>query len=234
MRTIVFVHAHPDDESSLTAGSMAMAHDRGDRVIEIFATSGELGEKDPEPPGPETVSEQRRREAVRAVEVIGIDCVEWLGYEDSGMTGWSQNADPSNFVSASTEEVASRVAGIADREGADFLVGYDWHGTYGHPDHVKVHEVVMRAGELSSCRPCVLQATTHQEERKSMISRGIAMGLLPDDGTWDPETRGDDGRPVGVPEKEIKWAVDLTDEYIERKRRALSCHASQRSDVGFF
>lgn len=47
MRTIVFVHAHPDDESSLTAGSMAMAHDRGDRVIEIFATSGELGGEGP-------------------------------------------------------------------------------------------------------------------------------------------------------------------------------------------
>lgn len=234
MRTIVFLHAHPDDESSLTAGTMAMAHDRGDRVVEVFATSGELGEKDPHAPETETVLEQRRREAEEAAGIIGVDRVEWLGYRDSGMTGWSQNADPRNLISADVDEVASRLAGILDEEKADYLVGYDWHGTYGHPDHIRVHEVMVRAGRLAECRPRVLEATTHQEERKAMIARGIALGILPDDGTWDPETRGDDGRPVGVPEKDLTWAVELTEEYLGRKRRALACHASQCSDVGFF
>ena len=63
--------------------------------------------------------------------------VAWLGYRDSGMTGWEQNTHDGAFHSADLDEAAGRLAAILDEEHADILVGYDWHGGYGHPDHVR-------------------------------------------------------------------------------------------------
>ena len=93
--------------------------------------------------------QRRHVEAGRSNAIIGTHRVEWLGYADSGMSGWSQNDHDDSFTRADTEEAAERVAAILRGERADVLVGYDWHGGYGHPDHVKVHAVAKRAAELT-------------------------------------------------------------------------------------
>ena len=66
------------------------------------------------------------------------------------MTGWEQNADPSSFMQADVDEAAGRLAEVLREEQADVLTTYDWHGNYGHPDHIKVHHVGHRAAELAA------------------------------------------------------------------------------------
>ena len=228
MSTIVFFHAHPDDEASGTAGSMARAVQQGDRVIVVFATNGDHGEVPDDLREGETIVDRRRAEAQASAEVIGTHRVEWLGYTDSGMTGWEMNDAPGAFHGADLDEAAARLARILDEEQADVLVGYDWHGNYGHPDHVKVHPVTYRAAALARRRPRILEVTINRDLTARMMQAAQDAGM---DMAFDPAGPADDGNPMGTPEKEIHWAVDVADQ-ASTKRRALLCHASQKSDVG--
>src|SRR3954453_16502314 len=86
--TIVFFHAHPDDEAIATGGTMARAAREGHRVVLVSATRGELGEHAPDSlaPGEELV-DRRVAELHAAAEELGVDRIEFLGYRDSGMAG---------------------------------------------------------------------------------------------------------------------------------------------------
>jgi LmbE family N-acetylglucosaminyl deacetylase len=221
--TIVFLHAHPDDEVTLTGGSMARASTEGNRVVLVVATNGEHGEIPPDLADGETTVDRRRREAECSAEILGIDHVLWLGYSDSGMTGWDQNAHPDSFWQADVDDAAARLAKLLAAEHADIVVTYDWHGGYGHPDHVQAHRVGHRAVALAGT-PRVLEATF---SRDAMRSFAVAEGGA----EWDPDDLADDGNPFGTPEIEIHYAVDVSP-FLERKRRALACHASQTSDAG--
>ncbi|KRE61134.1 PIG-L family deacetylase [Nostocoides sp. Soil756] len=228
MSTIVFLHAHPDDEASQTSGTMARAVDEGHRVVLVVSTGGEHGTvPDDLAPG-ETLVDRRRRELETSARAIGLHRVEWLGYADSGMTGWEQNGAAGAFTAADLDEAAARFAAVLDEEDADVAVGYDWHGGYGHPDHVKVHHVLHRAAERAARRPRVLESTMNRDAMREMARQGAAAGR-PDD--WDPDRPMDDGNPMGTPQDEIHWQVDVR-ALIERKRAALAAHASQTSDVG--
>lgn len=227
--TIVFVHAHPDDEASQTSGSMARAAAEGHRVVVVFATNGDHGEAPDDLADGETVVERRRREAAASAEVLGLHRVAWLGYADSGMTGWEQNQHHGSFLLADLEEAAHRLATVLDEEAADVVVGYDWHGGYGHPDHVKVHHVVHRGAELAAVRPRVLESTMNRDVVRQMFALAQAAGVPGAD--WDPDRPMDDGNPLGTPEAEIHWQVDVSD-YLAHRRAALAAHASQTTDVG--
>jgi LmbE family N-acetylglucosaminyl deacetylase len=230
MATIMFVHAHPDDESTLTSGSMIRASEEGHRVIVVFATRGEHGEvPDDLRPG-ETVAERRVAEATRAAEIAGAAGVRWLGYRDSGMAGWEQNSHPQAFLQASAEEAAERLAALLDEERPDVLVGYDWHGNYGHPDHVRVHQVVRRAAELTDPRPRLFEATMNRDQVRRQFRAAQASGV-PDSEGFDPDRPMNDGNPLGTPEAEINLQVDVSGQ-VERRRAMMACHASQVTDIG--
>ena len=229
MATIVFLHAHPDDEASSTAGTIALATRAGHRVVVVFATNGDHGEVPQDLTAGESIVERRHLEAERAARVIGTSRVVWLGYSDSGMQGWEGNSDPSCFHQADLDEAASRLAAVLDEEAADVLVGYDWHGNYGHPDHLKVHPVAYRAATLAARRPRVLEATMNRDAGRALRDGLIARGV-PDPG-WDPDGPGDDGNGLGMPEVQIHFRVDVAP-VLDLKRAALACHASQTSDVG--
>ncbi|MEO6791689.1 MAG: PIG-L family deacetylase [Ornithinibacter sp.] len=227
MPTIVFLHAHPDDEASQTSGSMARAAAEGSRVVVVFATNGDHGEAPTDLAPGEGVVERRRKEAADSAEVLGVHRVLWLGYADSGMTGWEQNEHENAFVSAPLEEAARRFADVLDEECADIAVGYDWHGGYGHPDHVQVHRVLHAAVELAAARPRVLESTMNRDAMRPMAELARAAGQ----DVFDPDGPMDDGNPMGTPEAEIHWRVDVR-EQLPLRRAALQCHASQTSDVG--
>ena len=240
MGTLVCFHAHPDDEAISTGGSIARAAAEGHRVILVVATHGEWGES-PEDLGPgETLVDRRRAETVQSAAVLGIHRVVWLGYEDSGMTGWEQNANPASFLRAPVEEAAGRLADVLREEHADVLTVYDWHGNYGHPDHVKVYQVGCRAeqmvaAELPHLR--VFEATMNRDEirRQMEIARASGQQFEPDveDGEFDPDGPMDDGNPMGMAEAEITLAVDVSP-YVFLKRDAVKAHRSQVTDSGFF
>jgi LmbE family N-acetylglucosaminyl deacetylase len=230
MATLVFFHAHPDDEAITTGGCIAKYSDAGHRVVLVIATGGEHGERPDDLAEGETLADRRRAETARAAEVLGIAAVKWLGYEDSGMTGWEQNANANSFHQAPVEEAAEKLAGILREEGADVLTHYDWHGVYGHPDHVKVHHVGHRAGQLAGT-PTVYQATYNRDVFMRFIEQARESGEL--DEALENQEPSDDGNPFGSTEAEITTEVDVR-AFAIRKRNALTAHRSQVSDSSFF
>jgi len=228
--TIVFLHAHPDDEASQTSGSMARASDDGHRVVVVFATNGDHGEAPPDLAPGEGVVDRRRAEAARSAAAIGLHRVVWLGYADSGMSGWEQNSHDGAFAAAPLDEAAARFAAVLDEEDADIAVGYDWHGGYGHPDHVQVHRVLHRAAELAARRPRVLESTLNRDAMRRFSQAARAAGAT-EEQAFDPDQPMDDGNPLGSLEADIHWRVDVAP-WLERRRAALQAHASQTSDVG--
>src|ERR1700686_948079 len=163
MATAVFFHAHPDDEAISTGGTMARMAAEGHRVILVTATRGELGEV-PEgllAPG-EDLAERRALELAAACEVLGVARHEYLGYQDSGMAGEPTNDDPSSFWRADVDEAAARLAAILDEEHAQVFVTYDENGGYGHPDHIQVHRVGLRAAERAGTER-VFMATMNRD-----------------------------------------------------------------------
>ncbi len=229
MATIMFVHAHPDDEGTLTAGSMIRAAEEGHRVVVVFATHGENGEE-PDDLGPdETLAQRRMAEAHRAAEVAGVARVHWLGYRDSGMAGWEQNHHQHCLLQAPADEAAGRLAELIARERPDVLVGYDWHGNYGHPDHVRVHQVVRRAAEVADPRPRLFEATMNRDRVRQQFQAAKASGV-PDADGFDPDRPMNDGNPLGTPEAEINLQVDVSGQVL-RRREVMACHASQVTDI---
>lgn len=241
LKCAVFFHAHPDDEAIATGGTMARAHAEGHRVVLVVATDGAHGEVPDDLAEGETLADRRRAETAGSAAALGIDRVEFLGYRDSGMTGWDGNEDPDSFWRAELDAAAARLAKVLSDEDADVLTIYDWHGGYGHPDHIQVHRVGKRAAELVAAeRPGlrVLESTMNRDEMRRGLEMASEMGAdfgpEGDDGeVFDPNGPMDDGNPMGTPEAEITLAVDVTG-FIGRKREALTAHRSQVSDQSFF
>jgi LmbE family N-acetylglucosaminyl deacetylase len=230
MATLVCFHAHPDDEALTTGGIMAQAAAAGHRVVLVVATGGELGEvPDDLAPG-ETLVERRRVETLRSAEALGVARVAWLGYEDSGMSGWAQNENPTAFIQADVDEAAARLAAILDDEAAGVITVYDHHGNYGHPDHIQVHVVGHRAAELAGT-PNVYEATMNTDDFMRVMAMARAAGIDLGPVEEDPAAWTDDGLPVGTPEAQLTTAVDVSD-FLAAKRAALACHRSQTTDVG--
>ena len=198
MATVAFFHAHPDDEAIATGGTMAGLSDDGHRVVLVTATRGELGEV------PEGLSEDggslaewRLAELTEACGILGVGRQTYLDYLDSGMAGEATNDRPGSFASADIEEAAGALADILIEEAADVLVTYDEHGGYGHPDHVQVHRVGMRAADLAGT-PVVYMATMNRDFMRTLRRAGRVVGV----GTSRGEHRrdGHDGRTGGSPD----------------------------------
>jgi LmbE family N-acetylglucosaminyl deacetylase len=233
MGTLVCFHAHPDDESISTGGSLARASAEGHRVVVVIATNGDYGEVPEDLADGESLVDRRRAETAESTTALGVHRVEWLGYKDSGMTGWEQNSDPSSFLQAPVDEAAERLANILREENADVLTVYDWHGNYGHPDHIKIHTVGYRAAELAGTK-AVFEATMNRDHIVRMMEAARDAGApISEEDDFDPNAGADDGNPLGMPEDEITHAVDVT-AHIDAKRASLRAHRSQITDTGFF
>ena len=232
MGTLVSFHAHPDDEAISTGGTLARASAEGHRVVLVIATNGDYGEVPDDLAKDESLVDRRRSEVTNSAAALGVHRVEWLGYKDSGMTGWEQNADPASFLQAPVDEAATRLANILRDERADVVTVYDWHGNYGHPDHIKVHTVGHRAAELAEV-PKVFEATMNREHIVRLITAAREAGAPIGDEEFDPNSGADDGNPFGMAEEDLTLAVDVTS-YLHAKRESLRCHRSQITDTSFF
>ena len=234
MSTLVCFHAHPDDEALSTGGTIARASAEGHRVVLVVATDGAYGEVPEDLGEGETLVDRRKQETARSAEALGIARVVWLGYRDSGMTGWEQNTDPESFLQAPLEQAAQRLAAVLTEEAADALTVYDWHGNYGHPDHIKVHTAGHRAAELAGTAK-VFEATVNRDHFRRMAAMAKDMGaaLGDEENDFDPDGPADDGNPLGMPEAEITLTVDATP-YAMAKKASLGAHRSQVTDTSFF
>jgi len=227
MANLVFFHAHPDDEAISTGGTMALASDDGHRVVLVVATRGEMGEPvDGVLDEGELLGDRRDAELRSSADILGVHHVQFLDYRDSGMIDEESNNDPTCFWQADLEDAAQRLAKILRDNEADILIGYDPHGIYGHPDHVKVHLVGARGAEIAQVDR-VLWATAN----RTLIE------MAAENGTFGEDELNEDDRvdrsKFGMPEHELTHAIDVSNA-LERKRASLMAHASQINDESFF
>src|SRR5579862_4593967 len=144
-RCILTVHAHPDDESSKGAATIARYAAEGIRTVLVCCTGGEAGEILNEAADSEEarldLPAVRARELDAATRIIGYHRVVKLGYRDSGMPDTDANAHPESFAQADLDEAAGRLVRIIREERPQVIVTYDWDYGRGHPDHIRVHEI---------------------------------------------------------------------------------------------
>jgi LmbE family N-acetylglucosaminyl deacetylase len=147
--TLMTVHAHPDDETIGTGGSMAKAVAAGHRVVLVTCTRGEQGEivvpAMDTPDNHRRLAEIRAGELERAMGILGVTEWENLGYRDSDMMGRPANLDPRNFWQADLDEAARRLVWLIRLYQPDVVTTYNEFGGYGHPDHIRTHDVAVRA-----------------------------------------------------------------------------------------
>jgi mycothiol S-conjugate amidase len=153
-RCLLTVHAHPDDESSKGAGSVARYHAAGVRTVLVCCTGGEEGDiLNPAMDKPEIradLAAVRRGELARATEIIGYDDVVMLGYRDSGMPDTEANQQPDAFANAPLDEAVGRlVAAIRDARPQVVVTYPEEQTSYPHPDHLRVHEITMIAWDAA-------------------------------------------------------------------------------------
>jgi LmbE family N-acetylglucosaminyl deacetylase len=227
MATITFFHAHPDDEAILTGGTMAGLAEQGHRVVLVSATRGELGET----PGGlleagETLAERRMAELAEAARRLGVARLVFLDYLDSGMADEPSNLRAGSFASADVDQAAGELGAILEAESSDVVVIYDEHGGYGHPDHVQVHRVGLRAAELAGT-PVVYMATVNRDYYAGLAAHIEALD-------WEPPSGWLDGVDVmGEPAARLTTEVDVTP-WIKVKRSTMRAHPSQISEDSFF
>ena len=157
---LLTVHAHPDDEASKGAPTLAKYAGEGVRTVLVCCTGGEEGDvNNPallEPGAPfhgldadatkRLLAEMRPRELAESARIIGFSVVEMLGYRDSGMAGSPTNDHPDCFHRADLDEAAGRLVAVIRRERPQVIITYgDDQRGYPHPDHLKVHDVSVAA-----------------------------------------------------------------------------------------
>ena len=217
-RTLVFVHAHPDDEALLTAGTMARAADAGHRVVLVVATDGSAGL---------AASSFTDLAAVRLTELqdsartIGVHRIVTLGYADSGLHG----ENPEGFSHEGRFRIGQRIAAVCEEEDADVLVGYDPSGGYGHPDHLQVHRSVRTARSLLTRPVSLFEATLPREPIAAAARWAARAGITP--GDFDPQEFAE----AWTPRTLITHRVDVRPA-MTRKVAALRAHASQATADG--
>jgi mycothiol S-conjugate amidase len=143
---LLSVHAHPDDEASKGAGTVARYVDEGVRAVLVTCTGGEEGDiLNPGADSPETranLPAVRLAELEESVAAIGYHALHLLGYRDSGMPGTEANAHPDSFAAADFDQAVGRLVRIVRAERPHVILTYaedrQW---YPHPDHIRVHEI---------------------------------------------------------------------------------------------
>ena len=155
------MHAHPDDETINNGATMAGYRAQGAAVTLITCTRGEEGEvlvpalSHHASSRENTLGTHREGELAAAMQELGVSDFHFLGapdhqYRDSGMKGTSPNENVDCFWRADLDEAAGRLVEIIRDRKPQVLISYDEYGGYGHPDHIKAHQIAMRAVELAA------------------------------------------------------------------------------------
>ncbi len=232
---ILAVHAHPDDESSKGAGTIARYHREGIETVLVCCTGGEEGDiLNPAMDRDEIRSNLpavRRAELQSAAGIIGYDEVVWLGYRDSGMPDSEANSRPDCFARADLDEAVGRLVAVIRRVRPQVIVTYaDDQSGYPHPDHLRVHEISLPAFDAaadpdrypeagSPWQPLKLYYTAWSRARiEAMHHKFIELGLeSPFGEDWFKRPAQDD---------RITSRID-TSTVADVRRRALLAHETQ-------
>ena len=233
---LLTVHAHPDDESSKGAASVARYHAHGAHTVLVCCTGGEEGDiLNPAMDHPsvrELLPEIRRQELAAAAAVIGYDEVVMLGYRDSGMPGDEANQHPASFAAAPLEEAVGRLVAVVRRVRPQVIVTYPEEQLgYPHPDHLRVHEISLAAFEAAGdpdqfpeAGPPHTPAKLYYSAWSGRRMRAVHAKFL-ELGMESPFDEQRLARLAG-PDQPVTTSVDVTG-FAEVRRKALRAHATQ-------
>lgn len=236
---LLFVHAHPDDESSKGAATAAKYVDEGAEVVLVTCTAGEAGEV--LNPAMDPVSEDemafvRRAELEAAIGIIGFTDTYQLGYRDSGFHEDPSAVPEGTFGRTSVDEPAADLAEIIREVRPHVVVTYPEDGGYPHPDHIMTHEVTMRALELAEEHPHspwrvpkVYACTAFPAQRVTALHEALLeQGLDSPFEGW-MERRAERREAID----EVAARIDVAD-WFKRRDDALLAHATQIDPDGFW
>jgi N-acetyl-1-D-myo-inositol-2-amino-2-deoxy-alpha-D-glucopyranoside deacetylase len=234
-RSILFVHAHPDDEAIGTGATMAMYAAAGTRVTLVTCTLGEEGEIHlPALEGlaaaqADQLGGYRIGELAVACAALGVTDHRFLGgagrYRDSGMMGLPTNDHPRAFWQADLDEAAGLLVDVIRETRPQVAVTYDPNGFYGHPDHIQAHRVTMRACELAAAEGIGPAKIYWSAVPLSTLQAGIEEFSGTSNNPFAEVTDASE-LPFGTPDEDIAACVDGR-EFAEQKVAAVRAHASQ-------
>lgn len=251
-RRVLFVHAHPDDEVISTGVTMASYAARPDtHVTLVTCTLGEVGEV----LVPELINLRsdlgdqlggyRIGELDRSCAELGVTDHRFLGgagrWRDSGMIDTPANDDPRCLWRADLDEASAALVQVVREVRPQVLVTYDENGAYGHPDHIRAHDVSVRAFADAANpdfapeagQPWQISKFYETAMPKSFVQAGIEYfresgGESP----FGPAESADD-IPLAVPDELITTEIQA-DEYLPAKLAAMRAHRTQMAVDGFF
>ena len=233
---VLFVHAHPDDETISTGATIATLVDRGAEVIVLTCTRGERGEVIPQDlhhleGSLDELGSVREGELAEALAVLGVtdhrmlgnSNARWTGraprrYLDSGMR-WAPSGataldelDARSLCAAEVGEVAADIAAVIIELEPDVVVSYDVDGGYGHPDHVRAHEATRTATEVLGVPFYVIDSSAKNSSAKSSTAKNSSA-------------------KNSTAKKSGQLVIDVAP-VVDRKRDALEKHRTQVSVSG--
>ena len=229
--TLMCVYAHPDDECFAAGGVLSKYAAAGHRTVLVTTTGGEAGEiSSDELATAETIADVRGQELREAAAILRIGELRSLGYRDSGMAGTEANKDPRSLHMADLDEAAGRLIELLRAERPDVLVTHAENGDYGHPDHVKTHELTVAAFDRVAGEPWAPRKLYVGAFPRSAMAR---MGqMMKEAGVEAPFTERElvdvDGNRVelGTPDELVTTEVDVVAQ-VGAKRAATLAHRTQ-------
>lgn len=244
-RTLLAVHAHPDDECISTGGVLARYSAEGYRTVLVTCTGGEAGEiSHPTLATPENLGAVRSRELDAAVAILGINHSIRLGYRDSGMMGTADNTNPACFWQVDFDAAVERLTRILRTERPSVVVTYDANGGYGHPDHIQAHRITVAAVEAAADQsryPSTGPAFRSEKFYFTSFPRSQVIRfteMLREAGIEAPfsaQTGADSGTGTafGTPDEVVTTAIDVS-AFVLQKRAALTAHRTQMGPESWF
>ncbi|MCX6022144.1 MAG: N-acetyl-1-D-myo-inositol-2-amino-2-deoxy-alpha-D-glucopyranoside deacetylase [Chloroflexi bacterium] len=235
--TLMAVHAHPDDET--IAGGMTLARyaAEGVRVLVVTCTGGEEGEiVVPELDTPENhaiLGDLRLKELEQALRELGVEGPHMLGFRDSGMAGTSANEHPDSFHQSPFDEGVRRLVRLIRAERPQVLMTYAEDGGYGHPDHVRAHQITVAAYDAAADPAYAPEAGPAWAPLKlyyTIFTRGRTREMwqaMRDRGIPSPWGGDSDTPPErGQPDERVTTRIAVQG-FSEQRRRALIAHRTQ-------
>lgn len=244
-KSLLAIHAHPDDESSKGAGTMARYAHEGARVSLICATDGAEGDilnpRMDKPGVKERMSDIRKEELAAACSILGVAETYFLGYRDSGMPGTPSNKHPQAFWNAPPDEAVGKLVEIIRKERPQVILSYDESKGYEHPDHIRVHEWGRQAfqdagdaekfpdaGEPWTPSKLYYFATFTRRRMQTLNDAVVARGGESPFAGWL-----ENWESIGFEEPDVTTQIDVA-EFIDLRTKALLAHATQIDPDSFW
>ena len=241
-KRLLLVHAHPDDETINNGVTMAKYAVEGVHVTLVTCTRGEEGEvlveslKNLASDKDDKLGDHREIELKDAMIELGISDFRFLGspnkkWRDSGMIGAPQNERNDVFWQSDLDEAANELVKVILEIKPQVMITYDEFGGYGHPDHIKAHQVAMRAAEISANQGWQISKIYWNTMPKSVLQ--TSMDKMKEIGSEFFGAESVDELPFAKAD-ELVTSVVKAQEYVPQKLAAMKAHATQISVDGPF